>query len=154
LNKLRSHGSGLFLIEMIIAIGFFSLACAVCVQLFVKGHLMSVESNDISRSVIYAQNAAEAFKATDGDINDTAKLLGATAMGDRIILGFDENWNSFAPKKGEKPAYRMIITRFESNGLVMADIIVNRTVESTYEKRSAPPKPIYQMQIQTLNDAD
>lgn len=154
MNKLRSHGSGLFLIEMIIGIGFFSLACAVCVQLFVKGHLMSVESNELSRSVIYAQNAAEAFKATDGDINDTAELLGATAMGDRIILGFDENWNSFAPKNGEKPAYRMIITRFESNGLVMADIIVSQTVESTYENRSAPPKPIYEMQIQTLNDAD
>lgn len=154
MNRSRSHGSGLFLIEMIIAIGFFSLACAVCVQLFVKGHLMSVESNELSRSVIYAQNAAEAFKATDGDIQATAELLGAAAMGDRIILGFDDEWNSFAPKKGEKPAYRMIITRFESNGLVMADIIVGRTVESNYEKRSAPPKPIYQIQIQTLNDAD
>lgn len=152
MNRLRSHGSALFLIEMIIAIGFFSLACAICVQLFVKGYLMKVESSELSRSVICAQNAAEAFKAADGDINATAEMLGAAAIGDRIILGFDDDWNRFTPKKGEKPAYRMIMTRFESNGLVMADITVGRTVDSVYENRSAPPKPIYHIQIQTLSN--
>ena len=146
--KVRHSGSSLFLIEIIIAIGFFSLACAVCVQLFVKAHLMNTQSCELSRSVICAQNAAEAFKAADGDIERTAELLGAAAAENIIMICYDENWQVTDMRKSAPPAYRMIITRYESNGLVLADIMVSRA--SFSEHKSAPPTPIYCLQIQTL----
>ena len=54
--------SSLFLIELIIAIGFFAVASAVCLQLFVRARLVSIQSADLSRATLAAQSAAEAVR--------------------------------------------------------------------------------------------
>lgn len=69
MNTSRSSSkSGLFLIELIIAIVFFAVASAICIQLFVKAHLISTRSTDISTASIIAQNTAEQFKADSANI--------------------------------------------------------------------------------------
>lgn len=50
--------SSLFLIELILAIGFFAVASAVCLQLFVRARMVSVQSADLSRATLAAQSAA------------------------------------------------------------------------------------------------
>ena len=44
--KQKSSRSALFLMELIFSILFFALASAVCVQLFVKAHLLSVSTQE------------------------------------------------------------------------------------------------------------
>jgi len=68
-------GSGLFLIELMLAILIFALAAAICLRIFVTADYISTESIQLNRAVLAAQSSAEAFKATGGDLNETAKLL-------------------------------------------------------------------------------
>lgn len=73
----NARKTGLFLMELIIAILFFSLAAAICVQLFVKSHTISERSIALNHSILLAQNTAEIFYATDGDLTEMASLLGS-----------------------------------------------------------------------------
>ena len=63
--KNRPRSSSLFLMELILAILFFSVASAVCVQIFVKSHLISRQSEELSQAVTLCTNSAEAFAASD-----------------------------------------------------------------------------------------
>lgn len=54
--------SALFLIELIIAIVFFAVSSAICMNLFVQAHLTSGRSKDLTTAMTLAQNYAEEFK--------------------------------------------------------------------------------------------
>ena len=84
--------SGLFLIELIIAIGFFALAGAVCIQLFGVAHNLRTRAFGLQMAVVSAQSAAESFKATGADPHRMSELLGGHLTGERITLGYNENW--------------------------------------------------------------
>ena len=68
-------GSSLFLLELIITIGFFAITGAVCIQLFLAAHRISVSSREKAEAVRIAQNTAECFLAADGEPEMFAKLL-------------------------------------------------------------------------------
>ena len=63
--RLASSKSGLFLIELIIAIVFFAVASAICTQLFVRAHLLSTRSRDMSAASAIAQNYVESLKGLE-----------------------------------------------------------------------------------------
>lgn len=142
--RTRHSSSGLFLIEIIIAIGFFSLACAVCVQLFVRSHLMSLESYELSHATICAQSAAEAFKAADGDVFHAAELLETDTAKDRVIIYYDENWNRQKHDDKQRPAYRMMMLCYKADRVNMADITVSRVHDAASEQKDAE-KVIYRL---------
>lgn len=73
--KNKSSKSGLFLMEMILSILFFSLSSAVCIQLFVKSHLISRQSVDLNCAVEYCQNVAEAFYGCNGNLDEMMLLF-------------------------------------------------------------------------------
>ena len=58
---MKSSKSSLFLMELIIAILFFSLASAVCIQLFVKSHTLGKTTTDENKSLLMCQNFSEIF---------------------------------------------------------------------------------------------
>ena len=66
----RSSKSGLFLIEMIFVILFFSLIAAVYASVFVRAHKTGEESRNLTEAVMTATNLAEAFfeSGTDPDV--------------------------------------------------------------------------------------
>ena len=72
----NARKTGLFLMELISAILFFSLAAALCIQLFVKSHMISERSIALNHSILLAQNTAEIFYATNGNPEKMASLLG------------------------------------------------------------------------------
>ncbi|MBQ3104431.1 MAG: hypothetical protein IJC59_01060 [Lachnospiraceae bacterium] len=57
----RAQSSGLFLMELIFAIFFFSVASAVCVQIFVKSHLLSKQAQALNLAVSECSGIAEAI---------------------------------------------------------------------------------------------
>ena len=65
-HKSRARSSGLFLMELNIAILFFSVASAVCLEFFVKSHLLSLDSDILTRSVNECSNVAEIICTSEG----------------------------------------------------------------------------------------
>ena len=106
--------SSLFLIELIIAIGFFAVASAVCLQLFVRARLVSIQSADLSRATLAAQSAAEAFRGCG--------LLGGQEDDGAPTVWYGPDWN---PCGRENAAYRLTLTRGEGRP-VPAEILVSR----------------------------
>ncbi len=95
-----SSKTGLFLMELIIAILFFSLAGAVCIRLFVRSHIISEQSVELNHSVLWAQNTAEAFYGCNGDIQQMSELLdgstvitGPDSEEQVLTLAFDSDFN-------------------------------------------------------------
>lgn len=72
---MQKSKSGLFLIELIVVILFFSLASTVCIQLFVKAHVLSSDTMIMNKSVEICQNYAECFYGVDGDNNSFIALF-------------------------------------------------------------------------------
>ena len=82
MERIKPTRSGLFAIELLIAVGVFSLCAAICVGQFVRSEVMSQDSADLNRAVAEARSAAECFKAVGGDLEKTAELTGG-----RVNLG-------------------------------------------------------------------
>ncbi|MCP1110002.1 hypothetical protein M2150_002115 [Lachnospiraceae bacterium PM6-15] len=62
MNKQLRGRSGTFLMEFIIAICFFTVACAICLQVFVKSHLISNESKAYDFAVSETTSLAEELR--------------------------------------------------------------------------------------------
>lgn len=97
-ERIKPTRSGLFAIELLIAVGIFSMCAAICVGLFVRSEVMSQDSASLNRAVSEARNVAECFKAAGGDLEKTAELTGGQLEEDyelyhQIYLYFDKNWN-------------------------------------------------------------
>ncbi len=75
--KRASSRSGLFLLELIISILFFSLASAVCIRLFVEAHIMDRDNRNLTQAVKLCENLAEVYTAADGDTDTLQKLYQA-----------------------------------------------------------------------------
>jgi len=73
-QKNRAKASSLFLLELILAILFFSIASAVCVQIFVKSHLLSSDAQALNMAVSECSGAAEVILSSK-DEHDAAALL-------------------------------------------------------------------------------
>lgn len=105
MKTFNSAKSGIFLIELIIAILFFSLGSAVCIQAFVKAHLISTQAHDLSFASAQVSGVASVMKYTDGTLESLQKYFGsAQAEGS----GFEIYYNSDYEACGAKDAYYTI----------------------------------------------
>ena len=127
--KIRnSSKSGLFLIELIIAIVFFALASAVCVQLFVRAHLISKQSSETTTAIIEARNAAECFRAAGGSEEKFQALLDASSgtgdPSDPYSVYFGPNWQKISERS--EAVYMLSVDVVQNEGLHTANIKVFR----------------------------
>jgi len=60
---MKTSKSAVFLFELMIIILVFTLAAAICTQIFARAFNMSVESRELTMSSMTAQTVAEEFKA-------------------------------------------------------------------------------------------
>lgn len=74
----HNNTSSLFLLELILAVLFFSVASALCIQIFTKAHLMSQDARDLNFAVNEVSSMAEQISA--GTLHpDTAASSGDAA---------------------------------------------------------------------------
>lgn len=59
----HNNTSSLFLLELILAVLFFSVASALCIQIFTKAHLMSQDASDLNFAVNEVSSMAEQISA-------------------------------------------------------------------------------------------
>ena len=135
----------LFLMELIVAIMFFSLSAAVCVRLFVGAHIMSENTEDLNNATIWTQNLAEAFTGANGNLQKISELFpGAYVTSDSedaeegtLILFFDDKWE-LLDEQPSGAAYEalLVITKEEAQE-VYSDV---NTYGVTLEGKSAVGK--------------
>ena len=65
MKKQTSNRSGLLLMEIIIAILFFSVISAICLQLFVKSHTISRDTEELDTAVNQAASVADIIRGTE-----------------------------------------------------------------------------------------
>lgn len=106
-ERIKPTRSGLFAIELLIAVGIFSLCAAVCVGLFVRSEIISQDSADLNQAVTAARSAAECFKAAGGDLQRTAELTGGEVLDEALFLEFDDAWQKLPA--GEQGAFELTI---------------------------------------------
>ena len=108
-HRSRARSSSLFLMELILAILFFSVASAVCVQIFVTSHMLSNDSRALNHGVNECANLAEIIDTADG-IEDCLLLLKKTYPGETfsnggsadgetgseadLLFGYDDNFSA------------------------------------------------------------
>lgn len=135
MNNTSSSKTGLFLMELIIAILFFSVSGAICVQLFVQSHLISKDSVELNHGVEWCQNVAEAFYGCNGNAEEMMQLFehsyigNAAEAGATFYLNFDKNFQP-TPEEREKSsytpsdhAYKVSVHIFEEERLLNCNII-------------------------------
>ena len=128
-NRVRPTRSGLFAIELMVAVGVFALAAAIAIGLFVRSEVISRRSADLTRAVSEASSAAECFKAAGGDMKETASLLGTFAVGDAVTISYDGSWercpDMFSARASlEKEVFRLTLTAEEKDGYTEARLLV------------------------------
>ena len=66
----HNNTSSLFLLELILAVLFFSVASALCIQIFTKAHLMSQDARELNFAVNEVSSMAE--QMPDDSLQDAA----------------------------------------------------------------------------------
>ena len=89
--KTRSK-TPLFLMELIIMLLVFSISAAVCLQVFSGAKKISEESRKLDAAVMQAQTIAEYWKASHGDLEETAEMLYVIPDETGFKLYDEENW--------------------------------------------------------------
>lgn len=85
--------STIFLMELIMAILIFSLAATVCVQVFVKSHIIEKDSNQLSNAVFASVSVAEIIRSSDD--YDSVLFTQYPFMlrsNDTYSIFYDNNW--------------------------------------------------------------
>jgi len=121
MNKSKAS---LFLMELIIAILFFSVSAVVCVQLFVKAHLTNQETTSLAGSNIVLQNLAEGFLGCDGDISEFAALYDGAHYDEELStleVYYDAEWNACDKQQA---VYTASTYCHEEDGLDVATITI------------------------------
>lgn len=117
---MNSRRASLFLIEQLLALVFFALAAAVCMQLFVSARQLSDADLARDQALAPAQDAAEVYKACGGDLAAAAAALAqAEADANGLTQYFDAAWR---PCAADLAAYELRIeaAHADSPGLAQA----------------------------------
>ena len=131
---MKHSRSSLFLMELLISLLFFSLASAVCIRLFAKSHLISRDTINQNNAIVQAQNLAETWLATEGNMQEINRLLeqgvfSEDGLGIRLL--FDEYWSPLSDNAEAESSY---VAELLSSASASEDGLLHATV-SVYENQ-------------------
>ena len=125
MKKRLQRRSNVFLLEIILAIFFFSLASAVCIRLFAQAHTQSVETAALNQAILAASGAAEALEAWDGTEESMEELYPQSVWEDRTLhVYYDDSWDCCPDSES---VYQMDVVLSSEDGLTRGDISVFET---------------------------
>ncbi len=104
--------SGLFLLELMAVIFFFSISAAICLQMFVYASNTAENAENLSYATLAARSVAECYQATEGDLEQVAEVLRCFTQEDILQIGYDSQWQ---PTQ-EIPEYLLNLTQSGRQG--------------------------------------
>ena len=136
--KYQRHNniSSLFLLELILAVLFFSVASALCIQIFTKAHLMSQDARDLNFAVNEVSSMAEQISAgtlhsdTAASSDDTASDP-STQMPDDSLQDAAAYYDSGYASCEKADAVYVLTVHYEpENTLLMAHISMDTIADN------------------------
>lgn len=126
MKKVQFPKSGLFLIEFMIVLLFFSISAVVCVSIFVHANRLNQENSEKNRALFLAQSMAEEIKGSG--------LTGLYEMDhEKTRLGYsfyyDENWEK-TDRTGKQ--YEMTVVVTPEGNMEKAYIIVKKEEQELF----------------------
>lgn len=106
--KQNHKRSGIFLLEIMIAILFFALTSAVCLRSFVKAHTLSTQAAETEQALSRLEDVAELLNAIDAsDLKDEkafsekikTEFPVCEMNGRNAVIYYDTNWKVCQPEK-------------------------------------------------------
>lgn len=138
MKKNTPSKSSLFLIELIIAILFFTIASGICIQLFSKSFLLSQSSKNLSTASRLVSNTAEVLESCGGYLEETQSLFPESVTdGDSILFYYNASWEKCSEADGK---FTLIAT-------VTGDASAKSVSISSYETKK-PEKLLYSLATQ------
>lgn len=125
IHKGRARTSSLFLMELILAILFFSITSAVCVQFFIKSHLLSQDSRILTQAVSECSATAEICSTSDGidvaikQLSDIYPYIKISETDNTAIIYFDSDLKPCAEKS---KGYMLTVQLHENDSMLSSDI--------------------------------
>ncbi|MDR2486918.1 MAG: hypothetical protein LBD12_03045 [Clostridiales Family XIII bacterium] len=118
--------TAIFLFELMFVILVFTIAAAVCSNIFAKTYSLSAESKDLTMAVLKAESEAERFKATTLDGTALYKALSARPLG--LERGFDKDWHETQSPDGTDTVYQLtaLVDIGIPEGMDSMDIVVSK----------------------------
>lgn len=104
----RTSKSSLFLMELIIAILFFAIASGMCMQIFVKAHLITKQTNREQNAVVASDSVIAVLKNSSGDLNQVASLFEGEIENEQVTIWLNE---SFQITSSNQSMYYIAVTR-------------------------------------------
>lgn len=90
---MKTHSkTPLFLMELVIMLFVFAAASAVCLRVFAEAQKISAESQALDYAVTECQKAAEFWKSTHGDLEETAAKMNGTLTEGGFSVYYTEDW--------------------------------------------------------------
>lgn len=129
MKRQSNRSSQLFLTELMIAIFFFAVILAICIQAFSEAHRRSMESKELTQSVNAVSNTAEYFMVWDGDKAGWQEVFPEGRWeAEEFLIEFDKDFQPVVAD-GE---YLLKMTIREEDGLKKADIgVTTKEAERT-----------------------
>lgn len=120
MNRTGKSQASLFLIELILAVLFFSLGSSICIRVFAQASLISREAADLSFASSQVSSAAAVFRSSDDPAADAARFFsGAETEPDGFSVFYDESRTLCTE---EQAVYTMTVTLSETDGMIHAHI--------------------------------
>lgn len=116
-----SRSSRLFLIELIIAVFFFSLGSAVCIQAFARAHSVSREARNLAFASSTVSGTANVLRFTGGDAGAFREYYPeAAADADGVLFACYRE--DFSPCGEDEAAYVLRAEARENGGVISSHI--------------------------------
>lgn len=167
MNRKSGAGSGPFLMEMLVVVGFFIICASICVLVFAKADRTSKAARDMNQAVLKAQSLAEEIKAgqeprwsgtlpdrdiwtylAEADNEDQERadwlkeIMDSDGYDGMQTVYWDSNWHEAEPAAA--PAYLGIICQGTADGMRRSDILI-----LLYGRSSDKGKLLYRLQTET-----
>lgn len=141
MNQTEKSRASLFLIELIIAILFFSLGSAVCIQAFSKAALLSRSAADLSFASSQVSSAASVIRYSEDPLGDVQEFFpGARAQGEGFCVYYDADRQICSH---ENAVYTMKVSIRESNGFCRGSITMTGSDDEViYELETHYPSSV------------
>lgn len=155
MNKRTTRRSSLFLMELIIAILFFSLSATVCVRFFVKSYTLEKESQKLNHAVSAAASAAEIFRNQGSPSSLLAEEYPYGKSNDNsYLIYYDNTWTHCDPSDA---VYALQLKTTESSPFIIGDITVTESENTIYHltvKKIIEPEELFNENEKSLVSTD
>lgn len=98
-RQIQSSGSGLFLLELLLAVFLFILSAAVCLWLFASADRINREAEEQDQALFLAQSVAGQLRSGTETLRSSQPQ--AVWSEDGCTLSYDRDWEACSPEEAE-----------------------------------------------------